>query len=263
MPRSKADKEAGLLSATALKSLSRWYKKARYNREYQFSAPQTEKGNSKEDAAITLVNKVFYPDMLLMKNLERKMNDHIGGTADLVIDKDDERVIIDTKVSYSLDTFPTIFDEALNPRYKCQVNGYMALWGAKKAYVDYCLIDTPANLIDGEIWKLAKTEKIVSRDMDFAVLKDEQGYILLESDLAQKMVAELVMKHIYTADALEAYMMDSAFDLSDDFYGDFTEIPDEERIMRYEVNFDASLYEKTAQAVDRIRAFYDQKMKGK
>jgi hypothetical protein len=58
--------------------------------------------------------------------------------------------IIDIKSSWDIYTFFRTISKPLNKTYYWQMQGYMALTGAKSATLAYCLINTPEVLINDE-----------------------------------------------------------------------------------------------------------------
>lgn len=114
--------------------------------KFEISSRPIEKGLLCEDAAIDMLNRVRGLD--LIKNDERRSNDFITGECDLF---DPARNAgHDIKCSWSLSTFPIVVKDCLDKDYEWQMRGYMALWNADRWEVNYCLIDTPEDLIGWE-----------------------------------------------------------------------------------------------------------------
>jgi len=150
-PRSKADKEAGLLSKTAQSYCQEWLKEQIYHRHKEFTSKYTDKGNIMEDWSIDFIAE--YLDMgMLIKNEKHSDNDTMTGTPD-IITKD---LIIDVKNSWDCFTFPLFADEIPNKDYYYQLQGYMNLTGKWKAKLIYILSNTPDHLIDREAFYWAK-----------------------------------------------------------------------------------------------------------
>ena len=157
-PKSKAAKEAGDLSETAKTHLIDIFVSAKYGRQSDITNKYVEKGLGVEDDSITLysrVTKTFYK-----KNEERLTNDFITGLPDLYegesIDK--ANLVIDIKSSWDIFTFFRTQAKDVNDLYYWQMLSYMALTGAKKAKLAYCLINTPDPLLMDEkrklVWKM-------------------------------------------------------------------------------------------------------------
>lgn len=153
-PKEKAKKEAGELGETAKVHCQDVYISAIYNRREEISNKFLDKGNEREEDAITLVsriNKIFY-----IKNSERLTNDFITGEPDLFLGKSvrDADETTDTKCSWSLHTFYRAKKGKLDKDYYWQGQGYMSLTGAKKHTLTYCLVNGTATAIDDEKRKL-------------------------------------------------------------------------------------------------------------
>lgn len=157
MPRSKADKEAGLLSLTAKSYVEEHFKEQFFGRKREFSNRYTIKGIEAEDVSIALYGEMT--NQALKKNEEHFENDFCTGTPDLVLDDS----IIDIKTLWNLWTFG-IFDEKIKEKnYWWQLQGYMWLCNKQKAVLAYCLVDTPDSLIEKEYnmqkWGVEESEQ--------------------------------------------------------------------------------------------------------
>lgn len=138
------------LSETAKDKLVEIYINEVYGRDKFIINKQIQKGLQCEDDSITLlsrINKRFFK-----KNEEKFQNDFIIGTPDIL----DSDTVRDTKTSWDIFTFFKNDEKKLNKDYYWQVQGYMALTGAKKAYVDFCLVNTPQPLLDQEKYQLER-----------------------------------------------------------------------------------------------------------
>jgi hypothetical protein len=107
------------------------------------------KGLAVEEDSITLYSRI--KKQYFIKNEELFFNDYIVGTPDLIHPTADKIIteIVDVKSAWDIWTFMNSKRE-LNNAYYWQVQGYMALTGANKARVAYCLIDTPEVLLNDE-----------------------------------------------------------------------------------------------------------------
>ena len=140
-------RKKGELSKTAQSCIQQKIKEQVFGKKTVFSSKYTDKGLIMEDAAIDLVAE-RYGYMELVKNEKKFENDWLTGTPDVLPDSYSVR---DIKCSWSLDTFPYFATAIPNKDYYWQLMGYMALTGARKAYLDYCLVDTPEYLIQREL----------------------------------------------------------------------------------------------------------------
>jgi len=128
-----------------------------------------DKGNEKEEDAIRFLSAVhgdFYS-----KNEKLLENEHLIGTPDIIAGD----TVIDIKCSWSCFTFPYFDTEPLK-KYWCQLQGYMALTGAKKAILSYCLMDATIDQVERAVSDYCKAneceyteeiEELVAKDMQY------------------------------------------------------------------------------------------------
>jgi hypothetical protein len=104
------------------------------------------KGTDVESKAIKLYQQ-FTGDKLLIKNDKEFYNDFFSGTPDVILPD----MILEFKSSWDCNTFPLFLQEP--PRnYVAQCQVYMNLFDIKKARLVYCLVNTPEELINREIY---------------------------------------------------------------------------------------------------------------
>lgn len=217
-PREKAAKEQGLLSKTAQSHLKSVYIKEKYGREKDILTKQIQKGLMVEEDSITLLSRV--QRKMLKKNTERISNEFITGLPDIFEGESiyNADTITDIKSSYDLHTFINNIGEPLDNNYYYQLQGYMALSGAKMAYIAYCLVNTPQHIIDGEKYRLLRSMDVIS--------EDNPEYI------------ERAMK-------IEKAMT-------------FDDIPKEERVLIFEVERNDELIENIYEKVNMARLYLSQ-----
>lgn len=114
---------------------------------------QMAKGLNCEQDSINLLNAVLFEDF--KKNTDRIEKNGFTGSWDILKDG----VIRDVKTSWSAATFPFFLEDAekavKQSGYDWQMRVYMMLTDSDIAYVDYCLIDTPEELLtDWDDWEL-------------------------------------------------------------------------------------------------------------
>jgi hypothetical protein len=144
------------ISETTKKYLTEVFINQRYGRWKDFENKYTQKGLLVEEEALTMYtlhkNKVFH------KNDHRISNEFIIGEPDSFsgesILKAD--LVIDTKAKWDLFTFFETKRNGLIKSYYWQMQGYMALTGAKKAIIANCLVNTPNSIIQGLKASLAR-----------------------------------------------------------------------------------------------------------
>jgi len=140
------------LSDTAISYLKEVYVYQKYGKEPVGGAERSKyvlKGRAVEDESIMMLSRIDNADYV--KNTERFTNDYITGEPDVIISNDGKAVkIIDIKSSYDFATLLSNIGFPLNSNYYAQMQGYMALTGATEAEVDYCLVNMPQEIIEGE-----------------------------------------------------------------------------------------------------------------
>lgn len=145
------------LSATAIEFLLRRYAWQKYNKKVAptgFARSSMLKGNELEADAIKLLAKIDGIDY--RKADQPAKNEHIVGRCDIWIS---EEKVIDTKVSWSVNTFLPKLQQKLDKTYWFQMQGYMELYNVDRADVCFVLLNTPPYLVDREAAKY--TEKYV------------------------------------------------------------------------------------------------------
>lgn len=110
-----------------------------------------KKGNMVEDDSITLYSRV--KKQFFKKNEQHLKNLYIQGTPDIYEGESIHEAtrLPDIKSSWDIRTFYRTFKKQLNQLYFWQIIAYMWLTGARKGSIAYCLVDTPASLIQSEI----------------------------------------------------------------------------------------------------------------
>ena len=114
-----------------------------------------DKGLRLEQDAIDFVNRMRFKRYL--KNLERRENEFLTGECDIYVPG---VKTIDTKVSWSLDTFPATSEDAHDSLYEWQGRAYMSLWDVPEHEVIYVMLDTPDDMIRYEQVELHKVAHI-------------------------------------------------------------------------------------------------------
>jgi hypothetical protein len=182
-PKLKSDKEAGNLSETAKTYCQNWVKEKLYMRFKEFSTKYTQKGLEVEGDAIKYIAEQLNLG-LVFKNEERFENDWLVGTPDLII----ADAVIDNKSSWDCFTFP-LFDTEPEKAYWWQLQGYMALTGKQKAMLIYTLMDAPQWIIDSEVEKELRFNRINLDEVTWDVreqMSNKYRYQHLTHDLRLK-----------------------------------------------------------------------------
>jgi len=114
-----------------------------------------EKGLLVEDQSIDLINQVFFANH--KKNTVRLTNEWITGECDILVPGDR---VIDVKSSWSLSTFPCTAKSGEDKLYEWQGRAYMMLWDVPEFEINYCLVNTPDDLIGYEDTQLHYVDHI-------------------------------------------------------------------------------------------------------
>lgn len=195
-PKSKADKEAGLLGATVKSYLMEVYIQEVFGRYKNFTNKYVEKGLSVEEDAITLYSRV--KKQFFKKNEQHLSNEFIKGTPDLYTGESIHNAvsIIDVKSSWDLNSFLANHFSPVNKTYWWQLQSYMALTGAKTAILAYCLIDTPETLINDEKRKLMyKMNCATTENEDYIIACEELDKAMKFGDIPmEKKVIEFLIE---------------------------------------------------------------------
>lgn len=139
-PRSKSEGPLSKGAKTYIRSLAA---QEIYGVDFVISSKEMEKGIKCEDESIALLNHVR--KLNLSKNTERRSDGFLTGECDLF--DVERRRGHDLKTSWSIATFPITVEDCKDDLYEYQMRGYMRLWDAPEWSVDYCLVDTPDDLI--------------------------------------------------------------------------------------------------------------------
>lgn len=240
-PRSKADKEAGNLSESCKTHLIDVFISKHYHRNTEVQSKFLKKGNVAEEDSITLyslLNKKYFK-----KNEEQLKNDFISGTPDLFRGESihDATEIIDTKTSWDVFTYFRATHKDLADQYYWQGQGYMALSGASKHTVAYCLVNTPWHLISNELFK----ESYKHPDGTPAAIE-----------------LNLIANMVYDRKTFEDYISKHGINTMDaaslDIVNGFIEIPQEERMHEFTVERNDADIEKIYQRVKKCREYMNE-----
>jgi hypothetical protein len=163
----RTDEEKAILAAAKERSLSagaktairKLVREAIFGVDVEIDAKEIQKGLRLEPDAIAMVNR--QRGLSLAKNTERRTDGLITGECDL-FDAERNRGH-DTKVSWSVASFPIGIEDCEDQGYFWQAQGYMRLWCADEWDVDYCLLSTPDDLIRYEPIQMHVVDHIEER----------------------------------------------------------------------------------------------------
>jgi len=140
------------LSDTCISYLKEVYIFHKYGKEPVGGAERSKyvlKGKAVEGESIMMLSRLDEAEY--SKNEKRFTNEFLTGEPDIIVYEYGKAVkILDIKSSYDFATLLSNYGSPLNPLYYAQMQGYMALTGATEAEVDYCLVNMPQEIIEGE-----------------------------------------------------------------------------------------------------------------
>jgi hypothetical protein len=235
-------KKTEVLSEGAKTHLVDVYVSNKYNRFTEINSKYLDKGNDSEEDSITIVS--LKTKQFFIKNQEHLSNEFIKGTPDLFTGKSiyEAETIRDTKSSWDVYTFNRSIHAELKDLYYWQGMGYMWLTGARKCYVDYCLNNTPWNLIEQELRK--------------------ESYNHPENDTPQWIELQIIARHVYDLKTFNEYREFRNLTGSDDYskivIAGFVEIPLNERHFAFEFDRDENEIERLKAKIMHARIYLNQ-----
>lgn len=139
--------------------------RAKYGIIKTFSSRYTDKGNLVEDEAIEMAANALELGFLY-KNHEHFTNEFLTGTPDV----NTNDILLDVKSSWDATTFPFFATEIPTKDYFYQLQGYLELTGKTEALLVYCLVNTPADMIEDEIRRAHWAARLIDESQE---LRDE------------------------------------------------------------------------------------------
>jgi hypothetical protein len=168
------------IGETAKSYIKQCVKEDFYNYTTELNNKYIWKGREQELESITLLNSVRFTQYT--KNDITIENDYLIGTADII----SEQKVIDVKTSWSLDTFPALIEDAINPLYEWQLRAYMMLYDKPCAELIYCMVTTWDEFLNEyENLQLHRVDHISPEKRITALWYDR------DEDIEAKMVARL------------------------------------------------------------------------
>jgi hypothetical protein len=186
------------LSDTAKSYIQQWVKELFSGKQKQIKSKYLKRGIDAEPAAIERVGR--YYGVKLEKNELHFHNEYFQGTFDTIIPN---RLVVDTKVSWDIFTFPT-FDEVINSDYFLQLQIYMNLTDTPRAALCYCLENGTPEQIERLAWEIANTKLKEEPDIEdwdeaeallsYDHLPDEMRIKVYEFDYDHSVIEQLQKK---------------------------------------------------------------------
>jgi hypothetical protein len=155
-----SDRSGKGMGKTAQSYVETWIKEKLYDRRRQFTSKYTIKGLSMESAAIEYYAEMFFLGMVF-KNDEWRENEYFTGTPDLILpDKG-----VDIKCSWDCFTFPLFATELPEKDYFYQGQIYMDLFDRDRWDFVYCLMDTPDEIVERELFYKTRDSDLMPEDI--------------------------------------------------------------------------------------------------
>ena len=174
--RSKTD----VLSVTATSYIKQVAKQNYFGYQNQISSRYIDKGQQQEQDSIDLINTVRMESYT--KHIGRVNKDYLSGECDILT----ADTIIDTKTSWSLDTWPELPEEGINSDYEWQMRAYMMLYDKPQAEVIYCLVTTDPDLLSSFDDRELHQVDHIPADKRITVLKYDRD-ILIEAEIMERL----------------------------------------------------------------------------
>lgn len=214
-------------SVTCKRELVKLYREIIYDRRYYHTNKYTEKGLQMEEDAITLYSR--FRGKMYTKNDKRFTNAFFNGEPDIIDLENSET--IDTKCSWSLETFPSLLIDEIDKDYEYQGRGYMDLTGCKKHTVAYCLVNAPEK-------QVLRAKENIFYAMN-CPSSDDDNYIAACIEIEKNMIFDKPQ-----------FVIDNPFYDFDCKVWSF-DIPVAERVVEFTIDYDA---DKLTQIKERITA---------
>lgn len=128
-------------------------------RKKEIQSKYLKKGIISEQESIELASKVLNLGFIY-KNDESFENDYLTGTPDVNTDS----CLLDVKSKWDLWTYSSLIcNKNMDPDidYYWQMQGYMALTKKRKAYLVYCIPDTPQDITEDEVRAAHWNERLI------------------------------------------------------------------------------------------------------
>jgi len=188
------------LSETTKTYLTEVFIRLKYGREKDIASKYIAKGLAVEEDAITLYSRVTKE--YLVKNEQHLRNSWITGTPDIVYGDH----VVDIKSSWDIFSFWKSKTSPLDKGYYWQLQAYMWLLDVKKAKLAYCLVNTPASMIDDEkkkyIWKSgitgedqsAEALEAIEKNMKYDEIPIAERCHVIEIDYNREDIERLIVR---------------------------------------------------------------------
>lgn len=244
MPSDSARK---LFTDTQIDKMVEIYTDLVEGRKESITSKYLEKGNIREEDAITLLSRVT--KIVFRKNTTRINNEFITGEPDLYLGKIvlDADETFDTKCSWSRVTFNKAKAKELDKNYRYQGHCYMALTGAKKHTVAFCLVNGTAQMIIDEKRRAAYRMGIIDCEST-----DNESFI--------EQCRQIEINHIFDLQAFKDEF--GYFDFANDISKWHYDIPMKERLHMISFDRDLEIIAKIYYRIEQCRAWMNANLFG-
>jgi hypothetical protein len=156
------------LSETTKSALVSIFWEREFNIKKEIVNKYLTKGTEAENDSIDLAVEVLQMDEFAgmkgedIKNEIHFENDFLTGTPDIIRAKS----IVDIKTSFTAHSFPLKDEKLPDASYYWQIMSYLALTGREFGVVSYCLVDTPENLVQDELFRYARNNGLIECPSD-------------------------------------------------------------------------------------------------
>lgn len=153
------------LSKTTMSALMRQYAWLIYNKKVAQKGDAMsflKKGTDMEEEGVELLSRIDRQKYILCT--DKIENDYLVGQCDIFHPQKDK--IIDTKLSWNVNSFLKARTTPISAKYWYQMQGYMELYNVSQAEVVFLLLNTPIELIEREKVKLLNRFMIGEIDRD-------------------------------------------------------------------------------------------------
>jgi hypothetical protein len=204
-PRTKTE----VLSETAKNHIQEILLENVYGIKKEFWSKYTDKGLEMEDSAIQFAGEVLGWEFVV-KNETRFTNEWITGEPDVNTDS----LLADVKCSWDGNTFPHFDTELKNKDYFWQMQGYMWLTGKDESELVYCLMDTPALIVEDEVRRAHWKAGLIDESIDLRDAVQSQHTFLQIPDKNR------VKRFIVKKDELLIEQMKERIEIAREYYSE-------------------------------------------
>jgi hypothetical protein len=192
-PTAAAVKSGEVLSVGAKTYCKKIAQQIAYGFEPELEVKYVKKGRDCEDASIALLNSVYFKSYV--KHVGRIETDLMSGECDILAPD----MVRDVKSSWSLETFPSLIEDAHDDGYEWQGRAYMLLYDRPEFRLDFCMVTTPEELRKYESPNIHEVDHIPPEMRVTTVIYQrcaEKEAMMIEKCKAAQLYIERIKKQI-------------------------------------------------------------------